>query len=508
MEPPVTRPSPVRNPHRAHLFSASLLALVVAWAGPASAEGPEVAMRVAPDLDWAFLPDDDLRMTDFERFYGIDPETLGDVVFEQDGMVFGRDSNAASVMAQHGLPPLPAVQYDPTPGVLYVAMNGVTLSPGQGANAALNRTPLVSQETTFPSYGSEAQRTAVLQALQTAYGNVNLVISSNRPPEYLPYTMAVVGGSAAMAGQPSGVCGVANVQCDALQRNHVSLTFPQSWGGVGAVTAHEAGHNFGLEHVTNSSDLMYPYNTGQSSSFLDGCTSISHATGSGVTQCGHIHREYCNGDPDRQNGHAEMFAAFGPRTPDDTPPEIVELFPADGSVLTTEDSFTISARVTEDSNFLGVKWTWLEGPVDEGVGHTRCTNGVCADNYGLGVGFDPDDIAWDFLRLTTPPEGTYKFRFEIMDAYGNADAKDLTIQVVLPGNEPDSGGASGSGDAGDGDSAGDGTGGFDSDGDSAGFDGGDGGRGCTVGGSAPWTWGTLCLLALVGVRRRSRVARS
>jgi hypothetical protein len=500
----VKRPSPFVQART--LVCVSCLGLGFAWAGSAAADDPADSMRVAPALDWAFLPDDDLRVSDFERFYGIDPETLGDVVFQEGEMVFGKDSNAASVMAQHGLPPLPAVQYDPTPGILYVAMNGVTIRPGQ-AHAALNRTPLVSQETNFPAYGSDAQKSAVLQAVQSAYGNVNLIVSGNRPPDYVPYTMAVVGGSASLAGMPGSTCGVANVQCDAIQRNHVSLTFPQSCGGVGAVTAHEAGHNFGLEHVTNSSDLMYPYNTGGASTFLDGCTAISHATGSGVTQCGHIHREYCNGDTERQNGYAEMLAAFGPRMADNTPPQIIELFPADGAVLTTEDSFTISARVTENSNFLGVKWTWLEAPVEDGVGHTRCTNNVCDDNYGLGVGFDPDDIPWDFLRLTEPPEGTYKFRFEVMDAYGNADAKDLTFQVVLPGQEPDTGGGSGSGDGdgdgdGDGGSAGDGSGGDETGGDSAGFDDdGGGGKGCTIGsGSAPP--GLLCLVALAWVRRR------
>ena len=492
-------------------LGAALAVAVVTWTGSASAEAPEDSMRVAPGIDWAFWPDDDLRMSDFERFYGIDPDTLADVEVRQGEMVFGRDSNAASVMALHGIPPLPAVQYDPTPGILYVAMDGITLHHAQNANAARNRSPLVSQDTTFPPYGSEAQKSAVIQGLQGAYAPFNLVISSNRPPDYLPYTMAVVGGSSSLAGLPGSVCGVANVQCDAIQRNHVSLTFPQSCGGVPAVTAHEAGHNFGLEHVTNTADLMYPYNTGQSTSFLDGCTNISHATGSGVTQCGHIHREYCNGDPERQNAHAEMMAAFGPRIPDDTAPQIVELFPPDGSVLTTEDSFTISARVTENSNFLGVKWTWLEGPVEDGVGLTRCTNSVCDDNYGLGVGFDPNEIPWDFLRITSPPEGTYRFRFEVMDAYGNADAKELSIQVVLPGNEPDPGESS----AGDG-SGGDG-GASDSGGHASagGTDAGSGGVGgeqegveddgcaCTFdAGSRPWS-AAWCLLVLASVRRRS-----
>jgi hypothetical protein len=516
---PRSLPHP-RIPRRARLISHPLVVVVLTWGLAASADedgaAPDSSMRIAADVDWAYMPDDGLRITDFERFHGIDPETLADIEVEQDGMLFGRDSNAASVMAHQGLPPLPAVQYEASPGVLYVAMGGVTLRPGQNANAALNRSPLVSAETNFPAYGSESQQSALLQSLQSYYADFDLMVYPNRPPEYLPYTMAVVGGSAQTAGFPGGVCGVANVSCDGLQRNHVSLTFPQSCSGVAATAAQETAHNWGLEHTSNQADIMYPYSTGGSKSFVNSCMTISHATGDGVTQCGHIHREYCNGNSEQQNSYTELMAAFGPRTPDNSPPQIIELFPEDGATMTTEDSFTVSARVTENSNFLGAKWTWLEGLPDGMDTWTRCTNSVCDDNYGLGVDFDPDEIPWDLVRLTTPPEGTYKFRFEVMDAYGNADARDLTVHVVPPGEGGGSGSGGGDGSGGDGsgsggDSGGDG-GESDSDGsDSAGGDGGDGdggskGRGCTVASRSRHAGGAgiLAVLALASVRRRRR----
>lgn len=510
--------SPVHHAARSRFVgrfvSRPLVAVVFSWGVTASADdAPD--LRIAPDADWASMPDDDLRTTDFERFHGIDPETLEDITVEQDGMVFGRDSNAASMMAEQGLPPLPAVQYEASPGILYLAMNGLTLSPGE-PNSARDRSPLVTQQTTFPAYGSESQQSALLQTLQSYYQDFDLVISTNRPPEYLPYTMAVIGGSAQAAGFPSGVCGVANVACDGLKRNHVSLTFPASCNGVAATAAQETSHNWGLEHTDNQADLMYPFSTGGVKSFVNSCMNISHATGDGNTQCGHIHKVYCNDQDERQNSYAELMAAFGPRTPDNSPPQIIELFPENGTTLTTEDSFSVSARVTENSNFIGVKWTWLEGLPDGMDSWTRCTNGMCDDNYGLGVDFDPDAIPWDFVRLTNPPEGTYSFRFEVMDAYGNADSATLTFQVGPPG----SGSGSGSGDGGDGadDDAGDGDGsgsasggsGGDSDtdggsSDSVGGDGGGGKGGCTVLGTPRAPWGGVALLglvALVGVRRR------
>ena len=297
---------------RSPFVSCSLIALLCSWTAPAMAnEGPAESMRIAPDVDWAWRPDDGLRVTDFERFHGIDPETLEPIGFMQDGLYFGPDSNALDVMAANGLPPLPAVQYEPSPGVLYLAMDGVTLAPHMSPHSARNRSPLVSQQTTFPSYGSDSQKSALLQTLQTYYQDFDLVLSTNRPPEFVPYTMAVIGGSAATAGYQGGVCGVANVQCDGLKRNHVSLTFPQSCGsGVAATAAQETAHNWGLEHTNNQADLMYPYSTGGVKSFVNSCMPISHATGNGVTQCNHIHRAYCNGNDEQQNSYAELMAAF------------------------------------------------------------------------------------------------------------------------------------------------------------------------------------------------------
>src|SRR5690606_31515351 len=54
--------------------------------------------------------------------------------------------------------PSHASSYEYSPGILYVAMEGVTLSPyctgGDSANAAQNCSPLVDSMHTFPSYGS------------------------------------------------------------------------------------------------------------------------------------------------------------------------------------------------------------------------------------------------------------------------------------------------------------------------------------------------------------------
>ncbi len=356
-----------------------------------------------------------------------------------------------------------AMAYGPTVGVLYLAMDGVTIEPncpnGDLANGSLNCSPLVEGETTFPAYGNGSARAALYQELLDFYDPFNIVVTVNRPPDFLPYTMAVVGGSAGLAGQGGGVCGIANVQCDGLKRNHVSLTFPDSCGGVAEIAAQETSHNWGLEHVDDQSDLMFPFNNGGFKTFVDNCNAVDHSTGGATTQCGYIHEVYCPaGGGEQQNSYQELLGVFGPREEDTVAPEIVEISPADGSTFTTSDSIAITAKITEDSNFVGGKWTWLEGLPPDVDEYTRCTNNVCTDDYPLGNDFDPNEVNWDLVNLTEPPAGTYSFKFEVLDAYGHADEATITFTVIEGGPSdtgvvddggPDGGGSGGDGTGGD-----------------------------------------------------------
>ncbi len=237
---------------------------------------------------WAVAPEGPRSY--LERVAGrkIDPRDVppirdGNLVFDAEGM---------SVEMLEALDiPIPALDHEPTPGVLYVAMDGVTIKAScggpQSANAALNCSPLVEGTVDFPPLagGNGQVKASEFQKLSGYYADFNLVMTSARPPDWLPYTMAVIGGNSQQAGQGGGVCGIANVACDGAKRNHVSLSFSDSCpGDVAEVAAQETAHNWGLEHTDVQSDLMYPYVAG-GSEFRDECMDISHATGSGLTQC-------------------------------------------------------------------------------------------------------------------------------------------------------------------------------------------------------------------------------
>lgn len=487
------------------------------------------------DVPWALHPGDDLDKTPFERLCGVAEEDLREVDAFWDGnLLYTKDSGAREVLEQQGLPPQHAIAYEASPGVLYVAMNGVTLTGpcgagGETANAAKKCSALVDAETSFPAAGNAGQQAALFNQLADYYEPFDIVLTTSEPPEWMPYTMAVIGGSAGNAGQPGGVCGVANVQCDGLRRNHVSLTFPGSCGGSAETAAQETAHNWGLEHTDNTTDLLYPYNTGGFKTFVDDCMDISHATGDGVTQCDYIHEEYCpGGGGEQQNTYQELLGVFGPRTPDDQAPSIVEITPPDGSTFTTDDAFTVSARIEENSNFVAVRWELQGGDTTL----TRCSNNVCDQDFNAGVGFDPSEVDWDFTTLTSPPPGEYTFTFEVLDAYGGYDTQTSTVTVTQgrgSGGDPTGGGdetgdptagpggtgsgtddGQGSGSASASDSApgGEGSGGSDDDGtdtDTAGAsgegEGGGGGSGCS---NRPQGTHGFLALALLGLTLRRR----
>ena len=393
------------------------------------------ARELAP---WISNAGEELSESPMKRRYGVDPADLDIEPFWQGNMLFDRDSATEARLREAGIDPTThAMGYDPSPGIFYIEMNGVTLMPtcgnGDQANAALNCTPLVDSETAFPPYGDGGQQAAVFGELQSYHEPFNIVMTTSRPPEWVPYTMAVIGGSASLAGLGGGTCGVANVACDGLKRNHVSLSFPQSCGGVPEIAAQEASHNWGLEHTDNQTDLLYPFLTGGFKTYVDDCMGISHATGEAITQCGYIHEIYCpSGGGEQQNSYAELMGVFGPRQEDTVPPTILTLEPEDGSAFATTDSFVVAGTVEENTNFIAMKFT-LEGG---GETYTKCTNNVCDMDFNLGAGFDPNGVNFEAFSLSQPPEGEYTLTYEVMDAYGGYDSRTVTFYVNESGEPP------------------------------------------------------------------------
>lgn len=391
------------------------------------------------------------------------------------------------------------LDHEARPGVLYIAMNGVTLEPtcpgGSLGHAALNCSALVDEVTQFPAYGTGQQQAAIIAKLNEYFDAFNLIITTTRPPDYLPYAMVAVGHT------PSS-CGFSWITCDGVKRNHVSIS-----GTCGSITsdiAASAAKTWGLDATEESSDMMY-WLSGPGKSFLDECVELSHVDG--PPMCTFVHEIYCP-DGATQNSFQELLGVFGPRKPDAEAPRILQISPADGAVFSTSDSFEVTADVGDDFNTLGVKWSWIEGvPADVGDSYTKCTNGVCDLDFD---DWKPIDTPWEFLILNKPPAGVYGFKLEVMDAYGHLTTQTVHVTVseggetadTDAGTESDSGTAGGTGGTNDGDSS-DGTT-VSGNSASGGGVGEAGGGGCECQVTPGRTPALMGLVLLAGCRRRRR----
>lgn len=356
--------------------------------------------------------------------------------------------------------------HEGVPAALYVVMDGHVLDLCAD-NAARGCTSLVQGPTQFPAFGTPQEQTAVRQSLEQLFADFDLVVTGEEPLPYVPYLLAVIGGTSSLIGHERTSCGIATLSCGADRRNLVSLTFavscggPESTLGVAEVTAQEVAHNLGLEHTSSWTDVMFPTVNDNDKTFEDACNEILTPDYDDAWMCPDVHVLDCpEGDGGQQNGHAELLRVLGPRRVDTEPPQILDTVPADGDVLSPSDPIQIFASVGDDSGTVGLRWTWLEGPgIEDADVVTRCTNGVCDVGYEA---WKPIDESWPFIEITDPAPGDYVFELEVADMYGNATAETIRVEVVddAPGDGSltDEGSESGSGAPEDADATGDGCG--------------------------------------------------
>lgn len=401
----------------------------------------------------------------------------------------------------------------PRPGVLYVELEGAVLRPceeGEVENAAIGCSQILPREVVLPGYGSDRDRAAVLQSLRDLFDHVDLTITDQPPPPWLPYTLAAVGGSSDLLDLEPGTCGWAPSTCGGRKRNRINFTFPFACtsrlpGRIAAVIAQESGHNFGLEHADAETDVMFPTLTEDQKSFEDRCLPVIPTRD--AVACPDEHRVHCpDGAGEEQNGYQELLAVFGPRVEDTEPPVIRSMVPADGAVFGPDDTILLSARIEEETGALGVRWSFTDGPeaTIEAAGRDRCTNGVCRWPYGDETPLDAD---WHFVELVEPEIGVYGARLELMDMDGNYTAREIRFEVRDGGAET-GGVATGTTTAGE-ETTGDG-GGTGSDTDRGEQMDGGATAGCACDGtSGPFggTWPPLLVMAAGRRRRKTGAVR-
>jgi len=350
------------------------------------------------------------------------------------------------------------------PGILFVPTEEITLLPdndpacsGIGSpNSAFNCTAVVEAATMVPPY---ADTDTLITDLQTSLAAYDVMITTERPVEYLPYTMLLPEVDVETF---SLACSFGGINCGSRKRNGIIFLVPSTDNcmdpEIVQQTLYAFGRISGLEGVANPMDVMNfpPDFTMPVTEFLDDCSDRAHQqnfddmgmpTGDAQLECtSKDHTSMCPddaaGDPG-QNSHQDMLAYYGPLTEDSDPPVISNVLPADGTVLMTGDNgvamLEIDAEIMDADPAVGARWTIMSDALPEemfpGNMLTICTNDVCTVNWDDVAPAKATDSDWASpVDLNLPP-GEYAITFEAADYHGNV-AEMVSFSVTIEGEPP------------------------------------------------------------------------
>jgi hypothetical protein len=154
--------------------------------------------------------------------------------------------------------------YSSGPALLYLALDGATITKVSGSGSAqADTSPLCGATiTAFDHAPLGAGRAAViadlLKEVRALFAAYDLEVVTSRPTAS-PYQMAVVGGTPSMCGFPAGYSGMAPLDCGDANPSDVLFVFSDGITALkmlAIVIAHEAGHAYGLPHSTALCDVM------------------------------------------------------------------------------------------------------------------------------------------------------------------------------------------------------------------------------------------------------------
>ena len=354
-----------------------------------------------------------------------------------------------------------------TPTILYVNFDGPTLKSGCGNDSRNDCSSLFAGKVD-PFPGTDAQKAAGIQAVRDDVEDFGVIVLGERPPPGNSYAMVVVGVPQGIdVGQIGGVAPL--VDCGNTDPNITSFAFLVDSGAniLATVIHQEAAHTWGLEHVDDDLDNLFPVAGGTiDPKYRDQCNRIVANTNLDPTggQCNSIHTRFC--DSGYQNSYQEMLLLFGEPVADTTPPTVTIDAPADGEILDFEQNFSLTITLDDD----------------------RRPQVLTTQIY-----FDDREVASsEFINKTLtfpvaggpPPQGhglsngAHTIRVDVADEWGNPATTNISIIVENgPGAPaPDDGGESGTGEVSE-----DGSDGADgSDGNGPAADGSESGCACSV----------------------------
>jgi hypothetical protein len=337
------------------------------------------------------------------------------------------------------------------PRIMFINFDGAKLQSGCGNDSHNDCSTMAGMfgGEILPYPGDEGIRAAIAQGVRADADFFDLTVTDVRPPDSADYVMVLVGNSVLGGAEYHGFAGVSpSIDCGDSNPNETCFSLANSYNGNGmsTVVSHEAGHTWGLEHVNEKSDQMYPTaGAVLDPKFVDGCYQCVSDTmlnpSGGV--CNSVHTMFCNSA--QQNSYQELLWLFGPPNPDAVAPEIVIEAPTEGEVLPHPADFDLVITMSDN-----------ETPQ---VIDTRI---YLDDELVVEDEYVPTTLSFPIQGGVDV--GDHSFRIEIADEAGNLASDEVSFAVGSGGGDD--------GDTGDDGTDGGGTGdGGDGDGDGGGGDG-------------------------------------
>lgn len=195
--------------------------------------------------------------------------------------------------------------------------------------------------------------TRIHTQVQKWYADVDVDVVLSRPLTG-DYQMTVVGGDKTDIGLGGGIVGISPADCKNTSETNLNFAFSKSLrenpGQVAVTIAHEAGHAYGLGHVQNNKDIMYPSVT-NAEGFLGGLAADAGP---------------CGFKPgDFQDSKKVLIENLGVRRGEKpgagSPPSVKILSPSDGAEVGKDVQMAVDARADKGLDHVTLSVSRVEG---------------------------------------------------------------------------------------------------------------------------------------------------
>lgn len=316
------------------------------------------------------------------------------------------------------------------PTVLFVNFDGPWINGGCGNDSRGDCSTLYPDVQFSPSPSDDAKRAAVIQAVREDLQDFGVIVVGERPPDNNAYAMVVVG--LPDTGVPGNIAGDApGLDCGNDSPNLTSFSFlvHASANAQATVINQEAAHTWGLEHVNDDADNLFPAMGGVlDPKYQDHCSQVVADTRLTPTTaaCNEVHTMFC--PPDQQNSYQEMLLLFGPPIPDEVPPHVTIDSPTEGQVIEYTEDFDLTITLDDDRRPQVLDVHVLLDRVEE----TSAELHNSTFSFSVNGGDPPGGHGLS--------NGLHTVTVEITDEAGNPASAEVAIEIVgSPFGDPDGG---------------------------------------------------------------------